>query len=546
LGNEDQQIAFNVYRNGVLLNKTPISGATNWTDKHGTLADEYVVKTTGGHSEAETSAAVKPWEKPCKIIPMNRPAPELGYLPNDCSVGDLDGDGEYEIVVKWNARSHDNSHNGMTDNVLLDAYKLDGTQLWRIDLGRNIRAGAHYTQFMVYDLDGDGRAEIACKTAPGTIDGNGKAVVLGNDDPQADYRNEKGHVLDGPEYLTVFNGTTGGEITTIPYNPPRGNDLKRVWGDADGNRSDRYLACIAYLDGAHPSLVMCRGYYTRAVLAAYDFRNGQLTERWVYDSGIERDTKHTAFGQGNHSLAVGDVDGDGFDEIIYGGAAIDHDGSLLYSTGLGHGDAHHLSDLDPDRPGLEFFDVHETKPCPAGVELRDAGTGELLFGRPTTIDVGRGLAADIDSRHRGFEFWSTASDSVYNIRGEVISTRRPSVNFRIYWDGDLQDELLDGTKITKWNGNGVDLLVNFNTFGAASINGTKSNPCLSADLLGDWREEVIYYNREDPSQLMIFTTLLPTEYRLRTLMHDPVYRLSVAWQNVAYNQPPHLGVYIGE
>jgi hypothetical protein len=556
LGDEPQNLPFNIYKNGNLLNTTPITETTNWMDKNGKVSDEYMVKTVDRRDVARhVSTTVKPWENPYKILQLNRPqAPVIenpqqwenaGYIPNDCSAGDLDGDGEYEIIVKWNARSHDNSHNGPTDNVFLDAYKLDGTQLWRIDLGKNIRAGAHYTQFMVYDLDGDGIAEIACKTAPGTIDGQGKAVVLGNDDPNADYRNAQGHILDGPEYLTVFNGTTGAEMTTIPYNPPRGNDLKRVWGDDHGNRSDRHLACIAYLDGVHPSLVMCRGYYTRAVLAAYDFKDGKLQERWVYDSGIERDTKNTAFGQGNHSLAVGDVDDDGYDEIIYGAAAIDHDGKLLYSTGLGHGDAHHLSDLDPDHPGLEFFDVHETKPNPAGVELRAAGTGELLFGRPTTIDVGRGLSADIDPKHRGFEFWSIASDSVYNIKGEVISTHRPSINFRIYWDGDLQDELLDGTKISKWNGDGTDLLVDFKQFGAVSINGSKQNPNLQADLFGDWREEVILYNRENPSQLMLFTTTIPTAYRLPTLMHDPVYRLSVAWQNVAYNQPPHLGVYIG-
>ncbi|MDR1611100.1 MAG: hypothetical protein LBS08_06295, partial [Candidatus Symbiothrix sp.] len=552
LGTENPDVLFNIYKNGVLLNTQPLSGATCYLDETGSGSDNYIVKTLSGQIEP-VSDAVVPWEKPCKVIQMNRPeAPKvenfrtfrpISYLPNDCSAGDLDGDGEYEIIVKWNARSRDNSHNGLTDNVFLDAYKMNGAQLWRIDLGKNIRAGAHYTQFMVYDLDGDGCAEIACKTAPGTIDGQGKFVILGNDDPAADFRNENGHILDGSEYLTVFDGKTGGEITTIPYNPPRGNDLKSIWGDDKGNRSERYLACIACLDGKRPSLVMCRGYYARTVLAAYDFEDGKLKERWVYDSGTERDTKNTAFGQGNHSIAVADVDGDGCDEIIYGGAAIDNDGVLLYSTGLGHGDAHHLSDLDPDRPGLEFFDVHENSPCPAGVELRDARTGQLLFGRPTTFDVGRGLAADIDSRYRGFEFWSAASDSVYNIKGEVISTRKPSVNFRIYWDGDLQDELLDGTKITKWNGDGTDLLINFSTLGAASINGSKNNPCLSADLFGDWREEAVYFDREDPSRLMIFTTVIPTGHRLPTLMHDPVYRLSVAWQNVGYNQPPHLGFF---
>jgi rhamnogalacturonan endolyase len=566
LGDEDPQTLFNLYRNGEKINEQPLSGATCLTDASGTLADSYVVKTLENGKEKSASKPVVPWDKPYMTLQLNRPPLDTaivgmvqrrergfgrgfgrfsGYLPNDCSVGDLDGDGEYELVVKWNARAQDNAHAGATDPVLLDAYKLDGTHLWRIDLGVNIRAGAHYTQFMVYDLDGDGKAEIVCKTAPGTKDGQGKNVVLGSDDPNADYRNAAGYILSGPEYLTVFSGATGAEVTTIPYNPPRGDDMRRVWGDDKGNRVDRFLACIAYLDGVHPSVVMCRGYYTRAVLAAYDFDGKTLKERWVYDSGSARDTKNTAYGQGNHSIAPGDVDGDGFDEITYGGACIDHDGTLLYSTGLGHGDAHHLSDLDPDRPGLEFFDVHETKPSPAGVELRDARTGALLFGRPTTIDVGRGLAADIDPAHRGFEFWSSASDSVYSIRGEVISTQKPSVNFRIYWDGDLQDELLDGTKLDKWDGAKAVRLVNFADLGARSINGTKQNPCLSADLFGDWREEVVLYSGDDPSKLMIFTTTIPTPHRMATLMHDPLYRLGVAAQNVAYNQPPHLEKYVG-
>ena len=550
LGTDDPLTQFNVYRNGTeRVNDKPIDGATNLLDTKGMAKDNYVVKTILDGKETETSKPVTPWTTPYKVIQLNRPDPVMDgrrrveYVPNDCSVGDLDGDGEYEIVVKWEARARDNAQSGFTDNVFLDGYKLDGTMLWRIDLGKNIRAGAHYTQFMVYDLDGDGIAEIVCKTAPGTIDGKGKFVIIGNDDPNADYRHESGRILDGQEYLTVFNGRTGAELHTIAYNPPRGNI--RDWGDDYGNRVDRFLACIAYLDGKRPSVVMCRGYYTRAVLAAYDFRDGKLTERWVYDSGTQR-RPNTAYGQGNHSVAVGDVDGDGFDEIIYGGAAIDHDGTLLYTTGLGHGDAGHLSDLAPDRPGLEFFTVHETNPSPAGAELRDAATGELLFGTPTQKDVGRGLVADIDPRHRGFEFWSAADSNVYNIKGEVISTRRPSINFRIYWDGDLQDELLDGTRIDKWNGNGVDRLVNFGDFGAMSINGTKATPNLSADILGDWREEVIMFNRNDPSQLLLFTTTIPTEHRLFTLMHDPIYRLSVAWQNVAYNQPPHLGFYIGD
>ncbi len=550
LGTDDPDAKFNIYRNGTLVNSSPLSGATNYTDPQGTVSSTYVIKTVVNNIEIETSNSITPWAEQYFPIQLNRPAggttPDgvaYTYTPNDCSVGDLNGDGEYEIIVKWDpSNSKDNANSGYTGNVYLDAYKLDGTQLWRIDLGKNIRAGAHYTQFMVYDLDGDGIAEIACKTAPGTIDGAGNFVLMNNDDPYADYRNSSGYILSGPEYLTVFNGTTGAAMSTVAYNPSRGTVSS--WGDNYGNRVDRFLAAVAYLDGESPSLVMCRGYYTRSTLAAYDFRDGQLTQRWFYDSG---NSNVGAYGEGFHSLSVADVDGDGKDEIIYGSCVINNDGTVLYRTGLGHGDALHLSDLDPDRTGYEIFAVHEDKSSAYGYEYRDAKTGQVLWGAFTGNDVGRGIAADIDANHRGFEMWSSANTNVYNVKGEVISTNRPSYNFRIYWDGDLQDELLDGTKLDKWTGDGTNRMFTFYLHNnAKEINGTKANPCLSADLFGDWREEVIYYNWEDPSQIMIFTTVIPTDYRLYTLMHDPVYRLGVAWQNVGYNQPPHLGFYIGD
>ncbi|HBT78240.1 MAG TPA: rhamnogalacturonan lyase [Planctomycetaceae bacterium] len=553
-GTENPATTFNVYKNGTLLNGKPIAHATNFTDAAGQLKDEYTVKKMENGRETEISKTVKPWEKPFLTLQMKRPpkaddasepdVKRLEYFPNEAGVADLDGDGEYELVVKWDARARDNAHRGRTDPVFLDGYKLDGTHLWRIGLGKNIRAGQHYTQMIVYDLDGDGKAELVCKTAPGTLDGKGEPVLLGDDDADADYRSENGYVLEGPEYLTVFDGETGAQVQTIPYYPPRGN--VRDWGDDYGNRVDRFLACVGYFDGQHPSVVMCRGYYTRAVLAAYDFADGKLKERWIYDTGTSRDGKATAYGQGNHSIDVGDVDGDGFDEIVYGGACIDHDGKLLYSTGLGHGDAAHLGDMDPDRPGLEFFCVHESKSCPAGMELRDAGTGELLFGLPSNMDVGRGLAANIDPNHRGYEFWSALNGNVYNIKGEVISTKKPSANFRVFWDGDLLDELLNGVRLDKWNGNGVDRLVDFADYGATSGNGGKATPVLSADIFGDWREEIVYFSKEDPSRLMIFTTTIPTEHKRVTLMHDHVYRMKVAVQNVVYNQPPHTGYHFAE
>jgi rhamnogalacturonan endolyase len=489
-----------------------------------------------------------------------------GYTPNDASVGDLDGDGEYEIVLHQAGRGRDNAQSGVTDPPILEAYKLDGTFLWRINLGRNIREGAHYTQFMVYDLDGDGRAEIACKSADGSVDGKGK--VIG--DAEADYRNSRGYVLDGPEYLTIFDGQTGAELVTTAYIPPRGN--VRDWGDDNGNRVDRFLACIAYLDGERPSLVMCRGYYTRAVLAAWNWRDGKLTHLWTFDSDAchepaERDGtpgNREYRGQGNHNLSVADIDGDGKDEIVYGACAIDHDGKGLYSTGLGHGDAMHLSDIDPDRPGLEVWAIHERPIHRNGANLRDAATGKVIWGLELR-DPGRGLAMDIDPRQKGYECWTNDSDGLYDCKGQKIADSKPrSCNMGIWWDGDLLREILDGSAgrragparpagggwggafIDKWdytNGTTIRLL-NGADYDCVTNNGTKANPCLCADILGDWREEVIW-RTTDSKELRIFTTTIPTEHRIYTLMHDPVYRLSVAWQNVAYNQPTQPGFYMG-
>jgi len=429
-------------------------------------------------------------------------------------------------VLKWEPNNaKDNSQSGYTDNVYLDAYKLNGTRLWRIDLGRNIRAGAHYTQFMVYDLDGDGKAEVACKTADGTRDGKGN--VIGN--PNADYRNSSGYILSGPEYLTVFDGQTGAAITTVDYDPPRGNVSS--WGDNYGNRVDRFLACIAYLDGQRPSLVMCRGYYTRSVLVAWDFRNGRLTKRWVFDGN-----NYSGYnGQGNHNLSVADVDGDGRDEIIYGACTIDDNGRGLYTSGLGHGDALHVGDLNPNRPGLEIWSCFESS---GGAALRDARTGEVLFRWHRSSDTGRACAADITASSPGAELWAAGSP-LFSCTGQNIGTAPSQINFAIWWDGDELRELLDGITISKY---GVGTL--FTATGCASNNGTKSTPCLQADLLGDWREEVIF-RTSDNRYLRIYTTTATTNRRIYTLMHDPVYRLGIAWQNVAYNQPPHTSFFIG-
>lgn len=553
LGLDAEKIAFNVYRDGILVNAQPITGATNLIDNKGTVSSVYTLFTVQNGQETSVSTPVSVWQQQYKSIPLQKPADAVAkdgssytYNANDASVGDLDGDGEYEIVLLWSpSNAKDNSQSGYTGIVYLDAYKLNGTRLWRINMGPNIRAGAHYSPFIVYDLDSDGKAEVALRTADGTIDGQGK--VIG--DVYADYRNSAGYVLTGPEYLTVFKGTTGAALATVNYDPPRGTVAS--WGDSYGNRVDRFLAGVAYLDGEHPSFVMTRGYYTRTVLVAYDFRNGQLTKRWTYDTNVGNQTTYTA--QGNHALNVADVDGDGKDEINFGSISIDDDGTPRYTTGLGHGDAQHLGDLNPNRAGLEVFGVHEHKDSPYGMEVHDANTGQVLWGVYTGIDTGRGMSADIDPRFPGEEVWAATITNaqhipvtgLYSITGELISQSIPSsTNFGIWWDGDLLRELLDDNRIDKWDYTNSTTNNLLTATGSSSNNGTKATPSLQADLYGDWREEVVLRS-SDNNELRIYTTTDITDYRLRTLMHDPVYRLSVAWQNAGYNQPPHPGFHLG-
>jgi rhamnogalacturonan endolyase len=536
---DPEKTGFNLYRGTHKLNKKPITLTTNYIDNTNENG-RYTVKAIIKGKEESASASCEVWQQSYLKISLNRPvSSSCTYSPGDASVADLDGDGQYEIVLKWDpSNARDNAQDGYTASVILDAYELDGRQLWRIDLGTNIRAGAHYTQFMVYDLDGDGKAEMACKTADGTKDGKGNITGYAT----ANYVNGKGKIVTGPEFLTLFNGQTGEAMKTVDYVPGRGDQC--AWGnnECNGNRVDRFLACIAYLDGIHPSLVMCRGYYGRLTICAWDWKKGDLKQRWFFDS----DKGHPEYmGQGNHNLSAGDIDDDGKDEIVYGSSAYDDDGEPLYTTGMGHGDAMHFSDLDPDIPGLEVWAVKETGN--RGGVLQSAANGKILFSVPGEGDTGRGTAADIYPDHRGFEMWSSTSKGIYSVKGEKITDAMPSVNFRIYWDGDLQDELLDKSFIDDWdyiNHKPVRLL-DASIYGGSSINGTKATPVISADILGDWREEVIFRGSDNAS-LLLFSTSIPTDYRLVTLMHDPVYRLGIAWQNVVYNQPPHLGYYIGD
>jgi rhamnogalacturonan endolyase len=582
LGDDPAEVAFNLYKGGKRLNAKPLKGATDQVDPKGKAGDLYSVRAVVGGKELAGDKSVAALAQSYLTIPLQQPpggttpsGETFTYTANDASVGDLDGDGRYEIVLKWDpTNSKDNAFSGYTGPVILDAYTLDGKRLWRIDLGRNIRAGAHYTQFLVYDFDGDGRAELALRTSDGTTDGQGR--VLG--DASADWRGKDGEVLQtdrtgavvkadgtkvaqlvgrmlkGPEYLTVFDGLTGAALASAPYAPPRNPDTDTpsfeqqtaLWGDGYANRSDRFLGGVAYLDGVSPSIVMARGYYGRTTLAAWDWRGGKLTQRWLFDSNNEPE----GFGgQGNHQLSVADVDGDGRDEILYGSMAVDDTGKGLWTAKLYHGDAMHVSDLDPTRPGLEKFGVHESpgKNGGVGAAMLDARTGEVLWTTPTDKDTGRGLAADIDPRHPGDEAWGTNSDNLYTARGKAIEgVKHPrQTNFAVWWDGDTLRELLDRNQISKWDwtaGETKPLLV---AEGMTSNNGTKSTPALSADLLGDWREEVLW-RAEDNQSLRLYVTPYPTDTRITTQMHDPEYRLSVAWQNVAYNQPPHPSFFLGD
>lgn len=595
LGTDDARTTFDVIRNGeVIAENLTVS---NYSDEAGTTDSKYQVVCKVNGKTIDTSNEVTPWAKNYMTLALDRPATgALGgeYSPNDCSVGDVDGDGEYEIFVKWDpSNSKDNSQSDKTDNVFIDCYKLNGTKLWRIDLGVNIRAGAHYTQFMVYDFDCDGKAEMICKTAPGSMDGIGKYVnqAASDDniktaDNSKDWRTSAGRINGGQEYLTVFNGQTGEAIHTIAYYPNR-NALAELseasgtfnWDDRSGkkdrgdygNRGERYLAAVAYLSGpdANPSGIFCRGYYTYAYVWAVDFDGNQLKHRWLHrsdsrtqysvvDADMNESAKITApaatrgegsntmYGNGNHNLSIADVDGDGRDEIIWGSAALDDNGKLLYATGFGHGDAIHLGAMDPDRKGMQVFEVHEEKGTYSW-DLHDAATGEIIFkGGNAGKDNGRGMAADVIPESRGYEFWSSDERQQRSVQtGEIVGQKNTSVNFRMYWNGTCYDQMLDGNTLDYWNGSSWSRQMTFYNYGNSSTcNGTKKTPNLQADLFGDWREELILWDSSNSSTLNIFSTNIPTEYRVPTLMHDHTYRMAVAWQNTAYNQPPHLGFYL--
>ena len=557
-------LQFDIYRstNGetaIKLNKEPISKTADFLDEDTDFkaTNHWILKADNKEVATWTHSAEEELH-PYLSIPIRKPedgeiaGEHFSYTANDCSIGDLDGDSEYEIILKWSpSNSKRPPQRGFTGNTYLDAYKMDGTLLWRIDLGPNIRSGAATTNFLVFDFNGDGRAEICCKTGDGTVDGTGHTIG----DNQADWRTwdkespTYGKIVNGPEYLTVFEGKTGKELDTKEYIPTRypidgwGGIGGNCGNDNTGGRSDRFTAGVAFLDGKTPSPVMVRGWYGRTVVCAWTFTNSTLKSIWTFDSAAPVLEGYS--GMGNHSVTIADFDGDSYDEICVGAMTVDHDGKGLFTTGLRHGDALHAGRLIPSRPGMQVFGVHENegdneivKRTPA-VAMFDGATGEIIWQDGLGKDAGRGVAADIDPRYEGAECWCNIGGLRRGDTGEFISDKKPnSCNFTIYWDADPLAELLDHVSISKWNWQTEETELLLKAEGVVSNNGTKGNPCLSGDILGDWREEVIWAS-EEQTELRIYTTTIPATDRRPTLMNDRQYRLAIAWQNVTYNQPPH-------
>jgi hypothetical protein len=405
---------------------------------------------------------------------------------------------------------------------------MDGTKLWRIDVGMNIRAGAHDTQLSVYDFDGDGKAELGIKTAPGTKDGTGSFLKKGpaaGADNTKDYRGPRGMALGGPEWFTVFDGKTGAELDTMEYPVLYGS--VNNWGDSNGNRSHRFNGGFAFVKDAGvanglPSIITERGYYTRMTISALTFRSGVLAKNWLYDS-----VTAIPNGGGDHSCMAADVDGDGAQEIIPGAYTINSDGTFKCSSEMGHGDALHVSELVVGK-GISVFSVHESL---GGMDCHDAATCKSYFTITGGGDQGRGVAEYVSASDTTAATCSGKGN--VNCGTGASSSGSAGSNFLIYWNADVPRSTMNGTT-----------LPGTSTTGTSSCNGTKSTPTLTADLLGDWREEAVLRETSNTA-LRVYTTTNVSKRRIYTLMHDPTYRAQANFEQSSYNQPPHVGFHLG-
>lgn len=598
-GSADKNVSFNVYRDGKKISE--VATKTNYVDS--TVGTNYSVAPVMNGVEGDKCDAVTVNENSYFDIPLSKPDDETIYdpsgnelatysfFPADCSTGDVDGDGEYEIIVKWTSSEHDVGSPGdpaYSGTVHLAAYKLDGTKLWKNDiaLGKNVYSSAHTLQFLVYDFDGDGKSEVMCQTSLGSKDGQGKYVsnaaqtdeeikaITDEENSTADYRGY-GRITEGKEFLTVFNGETGVAMDTINLPTTRGSENGVDYGDDFGNRSNRFVSDIAYLDGEKPYAIYLRGYYfgrngkQRTSIAGISWDGTALSPTYRFDTqkGQEGyyDGAYQYVGNGNHNCTVADVDNDGKDEFITGALCMevndDNEFRPKWCTYLQHGDALHIGNYDPTHTGFEFFTVHEDSGTNSlsgnditldfGMSVIDAETGNIMFHEGASADTGRGVMANVGAGGY-YQIWSAKNSARQSNGGTDFTTatsltgrNTPSMNFRIFWDGDLYDNLLDGANITDWNGRNMSNIFSARNYDCVSINGTKANPSLQADLFGDWREEVVYPT-SDGTALRVFSTTDTTDYKIKTLMQDPVYRSGVAAEQTAYNQPPHVGFYMGK
>lgn len=544
-GTEWYGTTYNVYRDGEKLNSTPLE-VSNFSDDSGTINSIYTVTALINGSELEQCLPVYPFSKQYKEINLKQ-RDTSKYEINDATAADLDGDGQYEIIVKRIAKGWNENN---TNYTYFEAYKMDGTLMWEINVGPNILPDVEIN-IAAFDFDEDGKAEVFMRTSEGTIFGDGTEIGDTDNDGRTNYRYTVGTTDNlqfmnaGPEFLSLIDGMTGAELDRVNF-IPRGQSSD--WGDNYGHRASKYFFGAPYLDGLKPSLFIGRGIYTKTIMRTYDIVNKKLQLRWEFNSG----NSGPYFGQGNHNYTIADVDEDGRDEIVWGSMTVDDNGKGLYSTNMGHGDALHVGDLDPFRKGTEIFKCLENSPM-WGTILYDGATGEILIHHYTTYDCGRCMAGNISDDIKGAAVWGGSKMFSASTKQE-IGTGGGTENYRIFWDGDLLEEMTDHFDFTAAKGYGTGAIYKYKNgaastvllaSGATSCNYTKGTPSLQADLFGDWREEVVWRN-EANTAIRIYTTTDPTIYRNYTLMHDHQYRQAICWQMCGYNQPPHTSYFLGE